>query len=49
MGKELAQEAYAQAFENLKEQLHQTKIMVMDITVTMLGRRQQSWTRLVVN
>jgi hypothetical protein len=31
MGKELAQEAYAQAFENLKEQLHQTKVMVMDI------------------
>jgi len=31
MGKELAQEAYAQAFENLKEQLHQTKVMAMDI------------------
>lgn len=31
MGKELAQEAYATAFENLKEQLHQTKVMAMDI------------------
>lgn len=31
MGKELAQEAYAQAFDNLKEQLHQTKVMAMDI------------------
>ena len=31
MGKELAQEAYAQAFENLKEQLHQTKVMALDI------------------
>ena len=31
MGKELAQEAFAQAFENLKEQLHQTKVMAMDI------------------
>ena len=31
MGKEIAQEAYAQAFENLKEQLHQTKVMAMDI------------------
>lgn len=31
MGKELAQEAYAQAFENFKEQLHQTKVMAMNI------------------
>ena len=31
MGKELAQEAFAQAFENLKEQLHQTKVMAMDL------------------
>ncbi len=31
MGKELAQEAFAQAFENLKEQLHQTKVMAMNI------------------
>lgn len=31
MGKELAQEAFAQAFESLKEQLHQTKVMAMDI------------------
>ncbi|HPF78477.1 MAG TPA: hypothetical protein PLF01_04195 [Alphaproteobacteria bacterium] len=31
MGKELAQEAFAQAFENFKEQLHQTKVMAMDI------------------
>ena len=31
MGKELAQEAYAKAFENFKEQLAQTKVMVMDI------------------
>lgn len=31
MGKEIAKEAFAQAFENLKEQLHQTKIMVMDL------------------
>jgi len=31
MGKELAQEAFASAFENLKEQLSQTKIMAMDI------------------
>lgn len=31
MGKEIAQEAYAQAFENLKEQLHQVKVMAMDI------------------
>lgn len=31
MGKELAQEAYAQAFDNLKEQLHQTKVMALDI------------------
>ena len=31
MGKEIAQEAYAQAFENLKAQLSQTKIMAMDL------------------
>lgn len=31
MGKELAQEAFATAFENFKEQLHQTKVMAMDI------------------
>lgn len=31
MGKELAQEAFAQAFDNLKQQLHQTKVMAMDI------------------
>ncbi len=31
MGKEIGKEAYAQAFENLKEQLSQTKIMVMDL------------------
>ncbi len=31
MGKELAQEAYAQAFENFKTQLHQVKVMAMDI------------------
>lgn len=31
MGKEIAKEGYAQAFENLKEQLAQTKIMVMDL------------------
>lgn len=31
MGKELAKEAYAQAFDNLKQQLHQTKIMALDI------------------
>jgi len=31
MGKEIAKEAYAQAFENLKEQLAQTKVMVMDL------------------
>jgi len=31
MGKELAQEAFTQAFENFKEQLHQTKVMAMDI------------------
>ncbi len=31
MGKELAQEAFAQAFDNFKEQLHQTKVMAMDI------------------
>ena len=31
MGKELAKEAYATAFENLKQQLSQTKIMAMDL------------------
>lgn len=31
MGKELAKEAYAQAFDNFKQQLHQTKVMAMDI------------------
>lgn len=31
MGKEIAKEAYAQAFENLKVQLAQTKIMAMDL------------------
>jgi hypothetical protein len=31
MGKELAQEQFAKAFENLKEQLHQSKVMVMDL------------------
>lgn len=31
MGKEIAKEAYAQAFENLKVQLSQTKIMAMDL------------------
>lgn len=31
MGKELAQEAYETAFNNLKEQLSQTKIMAMDL------------------
>ncbi len=31
MGKEIAKEAYAQAFENLKVQLAQTKVMVMDL------------------
>ncbi len=31
MGKELAKEAYAQAFENLKVQLSQAKVMVMDL------------------
>jgi len=31
MGKEIAQEAFAQAFENLKEQLQQTKVMALDI------------------
>ena len=31
MGKELAKEAYAQAFENLKEQLGQAKVMAMDL------------------
>lgn len=31
MGKELAQEAFAQAFDNFKQQLHQVKVMAMDI------------------
>ncbi len=31
MGKELAQEAFAQAFDNFKQQLHQTKVMALDI------------------
>lgn len=31
MGKEIAQEAFATAFENLKEQLSQTKVMAMDL------------------
>lgn len=31
MGREIAKEAYAQAFENLKVQLAQTKIMAMDL------------------
>ena len=31
MGKEIAREAYAQAFDNLKVQLAQTKIMAMDL------------------
>tara|TARA_B100000073_G_C23739955_1_gene573424 strand:- start:2248 stop:2865 length:618 start_codon:yes stop_codon:yes gene_type:complete len=31
MGKEIAQEAFAVAYENLKEQLHQTKIAAMDM------------------
>ena len=31
MGKELAKEAYAQAFENLKVQVSQAKVMVMDL------------------
>lgn len=31
MGKEIAKEAYAQAFENLKAQISQTKIMAMDL------------------
>lgn len=31
MGKELAREAFATAFENLKEQLGQAKVMAMDI------------------
>lgn len=31
MGKEIARDAYAQAYENLKVQLHQTKIMAMDL------------------
>ena len=31
MGKEIAKEAFAQAFDNLKQQLHQTKVMALDI------------------
>lgn len=31
MGKEIARDAYAQAFENLKVQLAQTKVMAMDL------------------
>lgn len=31
MGKEIAQEAFAQALDNFKEQLHQVKVMAMDI------------------
>lgn len=31
MGKEIAQEAFATAYQNFKEQLHQTKIAAMDI------------------
>jgi len=31
MGKEITQEAFAVAYENLKEQLHQTKIAAMDM------------------
>lgn len=31
MGKEIAKEGYEQAFENLKVQLSQTKVMVMDL------------------
>lgn len=31
MGKEIAKEAYAQAFENLKAQLSQAKVMAMDL------------------
>ncbi len=31
MGKEIAKEAYATAFDNLKTQLHQSKVMAMDI------------------
>ncbi len=31
MGKEIAEQAYAQAFENLKEQLGQAKVMAMDL------------------
>lgn len=31
MGKEIAKEAYAQAYENLKVQISQTKIMAMDL------------------
>lgn len=32
MGKKLAREAFAQAYENLKEQVRQTKIMTIDLT-----------------
>jgi len=31
MGKELAQEAFSKAYENLEAQLNQTKIMAMDV------------------
>ena len=31
MGKELSQDSFAQAYENLKEQLRQTKVMALDI------------------
>jgi len=37
MGRELAQEAFAQAFENFQEQLAQTKVMVMDIMKDVSG------------
>ena len=37
MGKELAREAYAQAFENLKVQLAQTKVMAMDLMKDVAG------------
>lgn len=42
MGKEIAKEAYAQAFENLKEQLSQTKIMVMDLMKDVAGIIQKA-------
>lgn len=31
MGKEIAREAFAQAYENFVEQLHQTKVMALDL------------------